>query len=226
MEALDRNQQVDQNQLNHRRTCAEALFPSMAWENETTGFVECPGIGCHSSQNGRKDCRVTIDGVPTVYCVHASCQEAVAESNQQFRAKCRESCPALSPQERKKAAAQAKATAVRLENLRLKATNLLPVILRQHHWSYAEIIDASPLKFTQHDRAGMFGAFLDLFSDDDIVWIGDVMDTGKPDLPDRRTHNERHLLQPVWRNGRRDRLKTQIRVFAQFFKFFYCFAIS
>jgi len=39
----------------------------------------------HTSANGRKDCRVNVDGAPTIFCFHASCAMAVAEANRRLR---------------------------------------------------------------------------------------------------------------------------------------------
>ena len=44
---------------------ANAIYPSAHWENENLAWIECPGIELHSNQNGKKDCRLTInDGLP------------------------------------------------------------------------------------------------------------------------------------------------------------------
>jgi hypothetical protein len=39
----------------------------------------------HTQHNGKKDCRVSVDGAPTIYCFHASCAPAVAEANRRLR---------------------------------------------------------------------------------------------------------------------------------------------
>jgi len=50
------------------------------WQSEVSGFCRCPGEAMHTSRTGRKDCRVSVDGAPTIFCFHASCIGAVAEA--------------------------------------------------------------------------------------------------------------------------------------------------
>lgn len=59
------------------------MFSAATWETPQLGFVACPGISHHTTQNGRKDCRITInDGrPPTIHCCHNSCAHAVADAN-------------------------------------------------------------------------------------------------------------------------------------------------
>ena len=67
------------------RQQAESLLGPVAWQSEVTGFCKCPGAGLHTSQTGAKDCRVSIDGAPTVFCFHASCAGPVADCNLRLR---------------------------------------------------------------------------------------------------------------------------------------------
>jgi len=67
------------------RTVAERLLGAVDWQSEVSGFCRCPGERLHTSANGRKDCRVNIDGAPTIFCFHASCVPAVAEANRRLR---------------------------------------------------------------------------------------------------------------------------------------------
>ena len=55
------------------------------WQTEVSGFCTCPGEAMHTSRSGRKDCRVNVDGAPTIFCFHASCSAAVAEANRRLR---------------------------------------------------------------------------------------------------------------------------------------------
>jgi len=63
------------------------MFPAADWQDETLAWVQCPGVELHTSPNGRKDCRITInDGkVPTVFCCHNSCRAVVDEKNHEMR---------------------------------------------------------------------------------------------------------------------------------------------
>src|SRR5262250_1756451 len=67
------------------RQVAERIVGHVNWETEVSGFCKCPGEAMHTNANGRKDCRVNVDGAPTIFCFHASCAGAVAEANQRLR---------------------------------------------------------------------------------------------------------------------------------------------
>src|SRR6185369_5407175 len=67
------------------RQIASRLLGAVDWQNEVSGFCKCPGEAMHTSQNGKKDCRVNVDGAPTIFCFHASCVGAVAEANRRLR---------------------------------------------------------------------------------------------------------------------------------------------
>ncbi len=67
------------------RQVAERLLGRVDWQSEVSGFCKCPGEALHTSTNGKKDCRVNVDGAPTIFCFHASCVSAVAEANRRLR---------------------------------------------------------------------------------------------------------------------------------------------
>ena len=81
----DRVQTIKSGHPRDRRSVADNLFPDIIWKDETTGFITCPGVDGHTGKQGPKDCQVKIDGVPTVYCVHASCEEEIKEANRALR---------------------------------------------------------------------------------------------------------------------------------------------
>src|SRR5215469_7281493 len=67
------------------RTVAVRIVGRVAWQTEVSGFCRCPGEAMHTSANGKRDCRVNIDGAPTIFCFHASCAGVVAEGNRRLR---------------------------------------------------------------------------------------------------------------------------------------------
>src|SRR5512137_2786321 len=69
------------------RQVASQLLGAIDWQTEVSGFCRCPGEAFHTSANGKRDCRVNVDGAPTIFCFHASCAAAVAEATRRF---CRE----------------------------------------------------------------------------------------------------------------------------------------
>ncbi len=71
--------------MNDPRQTAEALLGKIEWQSEVSGFCRCPGESLHTHPTGKKDCRVNVDGAPTIYCFHASCAAAVANANLRLR---------------------------------------------------------------------------------------------------------------------------------------------
>jgi hypothetical protein len=67
------------------RTIASRILGAIDWQNEVSGFCQCPGESLHTHGNGKKDCRVSVDGAPTVFCFHSSCIAAVSEVNRRLR---------------------------------------------------------------------------------------------------------------------------------------------
>ena len=67
------------------RQVAMTILGTIDWQNDVSGFCRCPGEAMHTSGNGKKDCRVNVDGAPTIFCFHASCATAVAEANRRLR---------------------------------------------------------------------------------------------------------------------------------------------
>ena len=67
------------------RQVAAGIVGAVDWQSEVSGFCRCPGESLHTHRTGRKDCRVNVDGAPTIHCFHASCAPAVAEANKRLR---------------------------------------------------------------------------------------------------------------------------------------------
>jgi hypothetical protein len=69
------NEDID---INSRVGIAERLLGSIEWQDGVTGYLPCPNNAEHTTGDGERDCRITLDGVPTVYCFHAHCQPGTA----------------------------------------------------------------------------------------------------------------------------------------------------
>lgn len=54
---------------------------------DESGYCRCPGASQHTHRNGRRDCRVRLDGAPTVFCVHTSCASVLDEVNYRLRSR-------------------------------------------------------------------------------------------------------------------------------------------
>lgn len=64
---------------------AEAVTGPVEWINEWEGFLTCPGQDLHTNTSGDRDCKIYLDKVPTIYCVHQSCASPVANLNRELR---------------------------------------------------------------------------------------------------------------------------------------------
>ena len=67
------------------RLIAAGIVGAVDWQTDVSGFCRCPGESLHTHKTGKKDCRVSVDGAPTIYCFHASCEAAVAGANRRLR---------------------------------------------------------------------------------------------------------------------------------------------
>ncbi len=67
------------------RQIAASVVGVVIWQSEVSGFCRCPGEALHTHRTGKKDCRVNVDGAPTIHCFHASCAPVVAEANRRLR---------------------------------------------------------------------------------------------------------------------------------------------
>lgn len=71
--------------IGSRKIIAERIVGMVEWENDVLGHCQCPGEATHTTGEKAKECRVMLDGAPTVFCVHKSCQTAIDESNRRLR---------------------------------------------------------------------------------------------------------------------------------------------
>ena len=69
-----------------RSQIAEKILGAIQWTDEG-GFCKCPGEHLHTSANGAKDCKVMLDGAPTIKCFHDSCAGIVEGVNYALRSK-------------------------------------------------------------------------------------------------------------------------------------------
>ena len=71
--------------MNDPRHIAASIVGVVDWQTEVSGFCRCPGETLHTHPTGKKDCRVNVDGAPTIHCFHASCAAVVGEANRRLR---------------------------------------------------------------------------------------------------------------------------------------------
>jgi hypothetical protein len=157
----------------------------------------------HTSGNGQKDCRVNIDGAPTIFCFHASCAMAVADANRRLRRTLADDQWAITlPGGRtlrsgdvlqKDGSVLTKENigtrwntslpgeALVLETLRAAAERFRPELFDFFRWPMAQILEESPLLVAERDAQDQFRTWLKLWPACSTVWIGDVYSSGKPE---------------------------------------------
>ena len=145
-----------------------AIVGAVDWQSAVSGFCRCPGESLHTHKTGKKDCRVCVDGAPTIYCFHASCAPAVAEANKRLRrglgtpwtltlpdgrvlraGDVLQASGAVLPREvvlaRAKAEGREPGEQLVLETLVVMAERFRPELFEKFRWPFAQILEDSPL---------------------------------------------------------------------------------
>jgi len=147
------------------------------------GFVRCPGVELHTNRNADSDCSAfSNDGIPRLHCFHQSCKSVVQAKNRELYAVWyrwnRHRGPAIKPAFDRTQWAEKQACRKKLEALEQQARKALPNILKEYAWPYAAIIADSPEAILPDVAEHNY--LLNLFEEDDIVWIGrDIRDSGR-----------------------------------------------
>jgi hypothetical protein len=194
--------------MNDPRQIAAGIVGAVDWQTEVSGFCRCPGESLHTQRTGKQDCRVNVDGAPTIFCFHASCTPAVAVANHKLRC-----AIGQTPWELKLPGGlilrngdvlQSSGTVLRREllaeghrraedcapylgektvlaTLTVMAERFKPQLLEKFHWPFAQIIEESPLQVCQRDAEDQFRTWLRLWPAHCHVWIGDIFSSGKPE---------------------------------------------
>ena len=194
--------------MNDPRTIAASLLGAVDWQTDVSGLCRCPGEAMHTSATGKKDCRVNIDGAPTIYCFHASCSPAVAEANRRLRRAIGGNDWAIAlpggrvlrsgdvlqhdGSVKTKAAIQSGTRNAEcgmeklvLESVRVMAERFRAELFEVFRWEFPEVVADSPLHVSERDAEDQFRTWLKLWPAHCTVWIGDVFSSGKPE---HRTH--------------------------------------
>ena len=191
------------------RQIAGALLGKIDWQSEVSGFCRCPGEALHTTKTGKKDCRVSVDGAPTIFCFHATCAAAVAGVNMRLRRELGrapwslilpdgkiirsgdvlQASGVVLPRKVVKACAKAAGRDVGeqlvLESLAALAERFKPELFEKFYWPFAQILEESPLLVADRDPDEQFRTWLKIWPAHSHIWIGDVYSTGKAE---HRTH--------------------------------------
>jgi hypothetical protein len=160
------------------RAIAESLLTDIRWQDDRLGYCKCPGEAQHNSPTKPDHCRITMDGVPTIFCFHSSCWTDVEQANHVLRSAIakydyrpdpklpRPVARPLTPEE-----IAVKRQKLDQERLKAHSQKSLQVILQQNQMSMADWFELSPSRLLD-DPADDWRLLLSLFHDDDVVWIG------------------------------------------------------
>ncbi len=149
---------------------AENLLGEIRWHSNVLGYAQCPGKDLHSNSSGPRDCRITIDSAPTIYCVHNSCASVIGECNRRLRSNIAKAT--AQPKRWNNYKPQTSPEAI--QNAKVMA------ILQKHAIDPKEIYQNSPDQLIGVSQPNLWRSFLGIFQLGDIVWIGDIKDSGSP----------------------------------------------
>jgi hypothetical protein len=148
-----------------QRVAEEIVDGPISWEDDDKGYFTCPLASLHTSPTKDNHSVIYFDDVPTFFCWHTSCLEWYENANIVLR----QSCDDRSPAERLAGKQQRKdRQAAYYHALRIKSER--EEIYANYNW---DAIFESPLS-----SSDSWAAFLDLWLPDDVIWMGDVYDTG------------------------------------------------
>ena len=142
---------------------------------------KCPGLSNHSNPTRERDCRVYLDRVPTIRCLHNSCAGAVAEANHALRSAIgkAESGRYVPTPVYRKSDEQTLKELEQKEAARLaeKARANLPKILAAYPWPPEQIFSDSPDRLADDPRHD-WRLLLSLFRKEENLWIGEKTQSG------------------------------------------------
>jgi hypothetical protein len=194
--------------MNDPRQIAAGIVGAVDWQTEVSGFCRCPGESLHTHKTGKKDCRVSMDGAPTIFCFHSSCAPAVAVVNLRLRQELGASSWELALPGGKvlrsgdilqgDGSVKTRAEILNedgsrglsphhgeeqlvLETLCVLAERFKPELFETFHWPFAQIIEDSPLQVCHRDADDQFRTWLKLWPAHCHVWIGDIYSSGRPE---------------------------------------------
>lgn len=159
------------NTTEEAKDIAEKQLGQIDWQSPDMGYARCPGIHLHTTPNQPKDCRINLDRVATLYCVHSSCKDVVAQKNGQLRSAL--SGNIITTKHMVKAEIR---KSEELELLAKRAKNSVAQIIRDHPWVLGQIEEHT----ANIPKGEETRVFLDaLYEPDDYIWMGDKHHSGE-----------------------------------------------
>ncbi len=182
------------DELRRRQQIADDLVAEVIhggeidWEEDVRGWISnCPGEDQHTTPGGHRDCQIAIDGVPTVYCVHQHCRAHVEDLNRELRKRVfdvprGECAPSRAKPPRGK---EVKWPDIP-DTIRRRMAAALPVIIENNPWPTASMLEASPVPVADMPAELQWKEVVRLLPDsDELIWIGQKLDSGRPEHADK-----------------------------------------
>jgi hypothetical protein len=73
--------------LSGRQRIATELLGTVDWQSETSGYCVCLGKHLHTTGSQERDCKIELDGAPTVHCFHDHCRGILEGVNRELRSR-------------------------------------------------------------------------------------------------------------------------------------------
>lgn len=161
----------------------ESRFTVFRWVSSSEALIRCPGEDLHTSQNGERDCKVWLDGAPTIRCFHQHCGEQVKDAASELRReiyKARQSGRATVASEIPKGPLILVPKEAReIEALKEAGQRSKEQILWKFKSTLDELRDASPYRIPD-DPVEQFVLQLSTLPQKAIVFNGGLYDSGQP----------------------------------------------
>ena len=153
------------------------------------GYLNCPGRHLHTGPTAHKDCRIHLDGIPNIFCLHESCGEVVADANKDLRQALKAEgweAPPLTEEQRDRLNCRD-----RLESAATRLAGAKQFVFNEYAWPYDNIIFDCDRSWDPEHQLNVF--LLDLFTSEDTVWTGYPYQTRFP-------HKSHFQQRDFWRS--------------------------
>jgi hypothetical protein len=163
-----------------RRHVAEQLLGPVDWQGDY-GDADCPGADQHT--NPGRECRIYVEGAPTIWCLHQSCALVIDHYNFTLRSQIGKAERGAEPGERRgsaeidEAIRRNRELQLRHDRIVQRGREQLSRAILDMPWSIQEVADSSPEKL-KFDPGHHWRMLLTLFASDDVVWLGEKWDSG------------------------------------------------
>lgn len=153
----------------------EDIIGPIDWvEQGKHGYISCPGRELHSSPTHHKDCRIHLDGIPNIFCLHERCGEVVAETNKDLRQALKASgweAPPLSDEQRERLNRKD-----HLETVAKRLSGAKHFVYDEYAWPVERIeVESEDAIWPDKDPDQFLWS---LFNPEDTIWTGHPFQTG------------------------------------------------